>query len=150
MEAKTDYKSRLSLLESGKTRIVIRKTGKYIIAQLIQSDSAQDKVIASAVSKELLEKGWPEEFSGSLKSRPAAYLTGLILGSKAKGKVKEAILDIGMNRNVHKSRLYAALKGALDAGLHIPHSEDALPSMEMIEENAKLKSILNKLKQNIK
>ena len=148
MEAKTDYKARLSLLESGKARLIIRKTNKYIIVQLVQSDIARDKVIASAVSKELLNKGWPEEFSGSLKSRPAAYLTGFLIGLKAKGK--DAILDIGMNRNVHKSRLYAALKGALDAGLHIPHNKDALPSDDMIEENQKLKLILNKIKQNIK
>jgi hypothetical protein len=42
--------------------------------------------------------------------------------------VSEAILDIGLNPPVKGSRIYAALKGVLDAGLDIPHSEDVIPN----------------------
>src|SRR3989338_66668 len=96
-EQKTDYKARLLFLKSGKPRLVVRKTNRYIIAQVVESSIAQDKVLFGVTSKDLLSKGWPKEKSGSLKSLPAAYLTGLMLGKMAKGKVKETILDIGMN-----------------------------------------------------
>ena len=44
---------------------------------------------------------------------------------------KEAVLDIG--RHPKSSRLFAALKGAVDAGLSVPHSEKVLPSDERIK-----------------
>ncbi len=145
MEAKTDYKSRLALLKSEKARLVIRKTNRYIVVQIVESDLAQDKILFGVNSKALLTKGWPKNQSGSLKSLPAAYLTGLMLGKMAKTKVKECVLDIGMNRNVKKSRLYAALKGAIDAGLNIPHSADSLPSIEDLKKNEKTSKIFDKM-----
>jgi len=145
MEAKTDYKSRLALLKSGKPRIVIRKTNKYIIVQLVQSDIAQDKVLTGNTSKVLLTMGLPKELSGSLKSLGAAYLTGFIVGKQAiKAGIKEAILDSGMYINVKNSRIYAALKGAVDSGLHIPHNEKILPQMEKIK-SEKLSKVFDKI-----
>ena len=93
-EGKTDYKARLALLKSSEPRLIIRRTNRYVIAQFVQSKVAQDSIIFGANSKDLLEMGWPSEFAGSLKSRAAAYLTGLLLGSKAKSKIKSAILVI--------------------------------------------------------
>lgn len=148
-EAKTDYRARLELLKSGKTRLVIRKTSHYVIAQLIESRQAQDFVVVGVSSKDLLAIGWPKELSGSLKSLPACYLTGILIASKASGKVKEAILDIGMHRNVKKTRIYAVLKGVLDSGLKVPHSEEALPQLEQISKNPKVGALLN-LKGKIK
>lgn len=148
-EAKTDYKARLALIESGKMRLVIRKTNQYIIAQLVRTDVAQDFVVVSASSNELLTKGWSKEKRGSLKSRAAAYLTGLLLASKAKGKTEEAVLDLGMNRNIHKSRIYAALKGVIEGGISIPHNEIVLPSDEMIEEVSELRPLVHKIKQSL-
>ena len=146
LERKTDYKARLGLLKSEKHRLVARKTNRYILAQIVFSEKAQDKVIVRLSSKNLIEKGWPENHSGSLKSLPAAYLTGLFLGKLAKEKnITSAIFDMGMYRNVHKSRLYAVLKGAIDAGLKIPHEAKALPSDEDLKKNEKLKSTLIKL-----
>ena len=150
LEKKTDYRSRLALLKSGEKRLVVRKTNRYIIAQIIESKQAQDKVIIGITSKILLTKGWPKSHAGSLKSIPAAYLTGLIIGKLAKEKnINSAIFDIGLNRNIHKSRLYAFLKGAIESGLKIPHSKDALPSEEDLQKNEKLKNIINKLKEKI-
>jgi len=60
-EAKTDYKSRLNLLKSGLPRLVIRKTNKFVTGQIIESEIAQDKVIVSSSSRDLLKKGWPEK-----------------------------------------------------------------------------------------
>lgn len=150
-ENKTDYKLRLNLLKSGKPRLVIRKTNKYLIAQIIESDIAQDRVIVGITSKALLSKGWPEDKASSLKSMTAAYLTGLLLGKMAKEKkIKEAILDIGMQRNVLKSRLYALLKGVIDAGINISHSPEALPSEAQIKGGENLSAIFTKLSQSLK
>jgi len=144
-EAKTDYRTRLVLLKSGKPRLVIRKTNRYIIAQIVVSDIAQDKVVVGLTSKILLEKGWPRELSGSLKNLSAAYLTGFLLGKAAqKEKINSAILDIGMNRNIPKSRLFSALRGAIDSGLKIPHKPESLPPMEMIK-NEKVSKIFDKI-----
>jgi large subunit ribosomal protein L18 len=55
-------------------------------------------------------------------------LTGYLAGLRAKSRgVSGAILDIGLNPPVKGSRIYAALKGAVDAGLEVPHSPDILP-----------------------
>jgi len=139
-EAKTDYKARLNLLKSGKPRLVVRKTNRYITAQIVESDIAQDKVITRVSSKDLLNNGWPKEKSGSLKSLQAAYLTGLFIAKKS--KVKDAILDSGLQRNVPGSRIYALLKGALEGGMTVPHNEKALPSDEKLNSNEKLKDLL--------
>jgi large subunit ribosomal protein L18 len=135
LERKTDYKSRLALLKSEKPRLVIRKTNRYMIAQIVESDIAQDKTLFKISSKDLLGNKWPKESPGSLKSLPAAYLTGLQLGSLAKSKLenKEIILDIGMQRSIPKSRIYAVLKGVIDSGIKINHDKEMLPSEEKVK-----------------
>ena len=65
LEAKTDYKLRLGLLKSEKPRLVIRKTNSYIIAQIVETEIAQDKIVVGTTSKSLIEKGWPKEKIGS-------------------------------------------------------------------------------------
>lgn len=148
-ERKTDYKARFALLKSEKPRLVVRKTNRYIIAQIVVSDIAQDRVIVAANSKELLSKGWPKEKSGSLKSLPAAYLTGFLVVKKLKTKIGEVVLDIGLQRNTPYSRLYAALKGAIDAGLKVPHDPSVLPDIKRIQANEKIKSLFEKIKEKI-
>jgi len=148
-EAKTDYKARFHMLKSEKPRLVVRKTNRYVIVQIVESDVAQDKVVAKVSSKDLLNNGWPKEKEGSLKSLPACYLTGFMLVKNLKIKVAEAILDIGLQRNIKGSRLYAVLKGAVDAGLNIPHNPEALPPIEKIEANETLKSTFEKVKEKL-
>ena len=145
IEAKTDYKARLALLKSGRPRLVLRKSNRYIIAQIVTSEIAQDKIIVGISSKSLLEKGWPKEQAGSLKNLSAAYITGFLLGKMSlKAGIKEAILDIGLSRNIPKSRFYASLKGALDAGLSVPCKKDVLPAMETIK-NEKISKVFDKI-----
>lgn len=60
-------------------------------------------------------------------------MVGLIAGYEAlKRGYKEAVLDIGRYKSTKGNALYAVLKGALDAGLNIPHSETILPSEDRI------------------
>jgi len=148
-QGKTDYKARIGFLKSGKARIVVRKTNRYVLGQIVVSDVAQDKVLVGANSRELLSLGWPKEATGSLKSLPACYLTGFLLGKKS-NEIKEGVFDIGLNRNIKKSRLYAFLKGVLDAGIQIPHDEKVLPDYESFKKNEKVGKDLDKIKENIK
>ena len=85
-ENKTDYGKRIKVLKGGIPRIVFRKTNKYVIIEYVTSKNAQDKVELGTTSKELLLQGWPKDWSGSLKSIPAAYLTGLLFGKKILAK----------------------------------------------------------------
>ena len=133
-EHKTNYLRRIKLLKSGKPRIIFRRTNKYFIAQYIVSNEAQDKVEMGINSKHLLKYGWPEEFKGSLKSTPAAYLTGLLIGKKIiKLKLESPIVDFGMLRTFHKSKNYGFLKGIIDAGIEIKHKEETFPSEDRIK-----------------
>ena len=127
-EGKTDYARRLKLLTSNKPRLVVRKTNRYIIAQIIISKEAKDKVVVGITSKKLREYDWPY----SLKSIPACYLTGLLIGKMAKEKnIQEAILDIGLQRATKGNRVFATLLGA-SKFIAIPHSTEILPSEERI------------------
>ena len=151
LENKTDYKARLVMLKSELPRVVFRKTNKYIIGQLVKSKEAHDFVSVGLDSRELLKYGWPKEMK-SIKSLPAAYLTGFLLGKKAvdkEGKIK-AIFDIGLLRSIPKSKEYAFLKGVCDAGVEIPCSEKMFPDESRISGKHLKKGVeFDKIKQKI-
>jgi large subunit ribosomal protein L18 len=93
----------------------------------VRAQADGDRILASAHSSELKEFGWKAP-CGNL---PAAYLTGLLAGQRDKANgVTEAILDIGLHANGPGSRLFAAAKGAIEAGVSVPHEETALTSKE--------------------
>ncbi|MFH1623291.1 MAG: 50S ribosomal protein L18 [Candidatus Aenigmatarchaeota archaeon] len=128
-ECKTDYKRRLQLLRSGKPRLVVRKGVKYIRCQVLQFDPKGDRTVASAISQTLKKLGW----TFACDNLPAAYLTGYMIGKFAKaGGVHEAVLDIGLYPSTKGSRLYAAAKGAIDAGLKVPCDEAMFPDEKRI------------------
>src|SRR3989338_8942360 len=129
-EGRTNYRKRLKLLQPGKLRLVVRKSLKGMYASLVGFHGTGDKVLAAASTQELKKLGW--DINGG--NLPSAYLVGLLLGTKAKKlRLEEAILDIGLYSQVKKSCVYAALAGALDAGLQVPHSKDVLPEKDRIE-----------------
>ena len=141
-EGKTDYSNRIKLLKSGKPRIVFRKTNKYFLVQYVTSKEAQDKVELNFTSKELLEFGWPKEFNSELKSIPASYLTGFLTGKKiVQKKLEQPILDFGMIRMLHKTKVYGFLKGLIDSGIKISCKEEAFPE----EARIKGESLKNKI-----
>ena len=125
---RTDYKKRLSLLKSGKTRLVVRKTNKNIIVQFVNYDKNGDKIVCSAHTNELKKYGW----DCARRNLPAGYLVGLLAGVKAKG-IKNAVLDRGFIPPIKGSLLYAVLKGVLDAGIDVPHSEDIFPREDRLK-----------------
>jgi len=129
-EGKTDYRKRLSLLRSRKTRMVVRKSLKNTQIQFVEYKEGGDKIIATAISKELISK---YNWKYSTSTTPAAYLTGILAGKRAKDKgIKECVLDIGRYPPVTGSKVFATLKGVIDAGLECPHNEEKLPSDDRI------------------
>jgi len=131
---------------SPKYRLVVRFTNTDILCQIAYATLASDRILTAAYSHELPTYG----AKGGLTNYAAAYATGLLaarrvltklnlskvyLGQeKPDGKkflVKEVegqnrpfyvLLDVGLNRTTTGCRLFAALKGAVDGGLEIPHN----------------------------
>merc|ERR1712028_147005 len=118
-----------------------------------------DKVVCSASSAELGKYGIPIGH----KNYAGAYATGLLIArrclkkfgmdDKFKGKdtidgeeyhIEEeteeekkpfkCILDVGLRRSVGGARMWGALKGAADGGLHVPHSAKNFPGFKPAEE----------------
>ncbi len=131
-EGKTDYRRRLKLLFSKKHRVVVRKSNKNIQMQLVATDKIGDKTLITVMSSELPKYG----YDGGKCNCPAAYLTGLLFGKRAKeAGFNDTILDIGLHTPIHGSNVYAALKGALDSGLTIPHDPAVFPADDRIRGN---------------
>jgi large subunit ribosomal protein L18 len=129
-EGKTYYQLRKGLILSRLPRLVVRGTSRYMIVQMVKAEVKGDKVIVSASSEELTKTyGW----KGGSGNVPAAYLAGLLCGYRAVGKgVKKAVLDIGLQSPSQGSRIFAAMKGVIDAGVVVPHREDVLPKAPRI------------------
>ncbi|MBN2127044.1 MAG: 50S ribosomal protein L18 [Candidatus Diapherotrites archaeon] len=128
-EQKTNYKKRLAAVKSGKPRLVVRGSNKSFIAEIIVYKPEGDNVICYTHSNELKKFGW-KHHNGNI---PAAYLTGFLCAKKGmQKKIEEAILDIGLTTPVHGSRVFSALKGAIDAGIKI-NAEEVYPKEERIK-----------------
>jgi len=129
-EGKTNYRKRLNLLKSGKTRLVVRKSNKYVLAQFVNYNPDGDEVIITTRSDELKKFNW----KFSTKNTPAAYLTGLLCGYKGKlKKINSAIVDLGLHKSTKGSKLYAVVKGVIDAGIEIPHDSKIFPDEDRIK-----------------
>ncbi|KAG6401330.1 hypothetical protein SASPL_138183 [Salvia splendens] len=152
-EGKTDYRARIRMINQDKNkyntpkfRFVVRFTNKDIIAQICSASIAGDHVLASAYAHELPGYG----LEVGLTNYAAAYCTGLLLGRRVLKKLEldeeyegnieatgedysvepadsrrpfRALLDVGLLKTTTGNRVFGALKGALDAGVDIPHSE---------------------------
>ncbi len=131
-EQKTDYSRRLKRVKSDMPRFVVRRSNAHVQAQLIAYDPAGDRVIASAHTKEFEANGWKSNKNNS----PAAYLVGKLAARRARiAHAEKAQFDIGFATAVHRGVVFAALKGAVDGGLAIPHDPAVLPSADRV--NAK-------------
>jgi large subunit ribosomal protein L18 len=126
---RTNYHRRRSLVLSHIPRFVPRGSLRNMSIQIVEAKPEGDSVLVSAHSNELKELGW----LGSGGNLPAAYLTGLLAGVRANSKgIEKAILDLGLFTLSKGTRILSSVKGALDAGLNIPHSEEILPSEERL------------------
>jgi len=144
-EEKTNYRKRGTMLMGKRDFITVNISNQNTQVQILTPGMTGDKVISSAHSRYLIEKGW----KGSRKSVPAAYLTGYLAGKKAISKgAKDAILYTGTKR--YTQRMAAALKGIIDAGLKVPASEETFPPEDRINgEHLTVKNDVSKMKSTI-
>ncbi|MFX0113402.1 MAG: 50S ribosomal protein L18 [Candidatus Hodarchaeota archaeon] len=125
----TNFHLRRRLILSDRPRVVARITNKHSLAQIIEAHREGDHTLVSAHSKELESFGW----KGGTGNLSAAYLVGYLLGLKAlKNQYSKAILDIGLAVPVYGSRVFAILRGMVEAGMDIPHSDSVFPADDRI------------------
>lgn len=139
---------------SPKYRMIVRITNKDICCQVAYARIEGDKIIESAYSHELPQFG----VKVGLTNYAAAYCTGLLLArrvlkkfnldktyvgqTKVDGELFEvedveegpgafrACLDVGLARTSTGARVFGAMKGAVDGGMDIPHSEKRFPGYD--------------------
>ncbi|MDD2678716.1 MAG: 50S ribosomal protein L18 [Candidatus Nanoarchaeia archaeon] len=129
-ENKTNYGKRLSAVKSKNPRLVVRKTNKRMIAQIIRFEESGDKTIISASNNDLKNHG----YTNAPKNIASAYLVGYLIGKMAqKNKIKSAVMDIGLNVKTKGSRIFAVLAGAVKSGMIIPHDEKIFPVAERLK-----------------
>jgi len=145
-EKKTDYSKRLAFVKSGLPRLVVRKTNKQVIVQFFEFRPTGDVCIASVDAARLKKiAGWEMKCNSW-----SAYLAALLAGKEASKKgVKKFVLDIGMQTPTKGSVVFAALKGAIDAGLETNFDEGVVPSKKLEEIPAKYKSAFEEAKGKI-
>jgi len=129
----TDYSLRLKLLKSKMTRVVVRRSNKNMLVQLVNYNDKGDKILTSARSTDLVKLGFKLN-TGNISS---AYLTGYLAGKRAlKAKFKdECIVDLGLQTVLYGSRIFAAIKGLKDSGIKVRVKEDVFPPQERLEGN---------------
>ncbi|KAJ2718396.1 60S ribosomal protein L5 [Coemansia sp. Benny D115] len=137
-----------------KYRLVVRFTNTDVICQIVHAKIQGDFVLAAAYSHELPRYG----IKVGLTNWAAAYATGLLVARRVliklgldkkyegfpeiDGSVQEveaiedgprpfkAFLDVGLKRTSTGSKVFAAMKGASDGGIYIPHSERRFPGYD--------------------
>lgn len=145
-EGKTDFAKRLALVKSGKTRMVVRKTNKSILVQFVDFSPTGDKTVLTVNNAHLVKQcKWPAK-----RNVWTAYLAGLMAGKLAQKKgVKEFILDIGMHIPSKGSLLFAAQKGAADAGLSTHFDKEIVPEAKISNPPEKYKAAFEEAKSKI-
>jgi len=141
-----------------KYRLIVRFSNRKVICQVAYATIAGDKIVSQATSTELEKFGIPCGY----KNYAAAYATGLLIARRTlkkfglddtfKGKEEadgeefhvedeesdqrplKCILDVGIRRTVVGARMWGALKGAVDGGLHVPHNTKNFPGYKPAEE----------------
>jgi len=141
-----------------KYRLIVRFSNTKVICQVAYATISGDKIVSQATSTELTKYGVPMGH----KNYAAAYCTGLLVARRTlkkfgqddtiKGKEEidgeefhveeeetdqrpfKCILDVGIRRTQVGARMWGALKGAADGGLHVPHSAKNFPGFKPAEE----------------
>ncbi|MEW6749121.1 MAG: 50S ribosomal protein L18 [Candidatus Micrarchaeota archaeon] len=145
-EGKTNFAKRLALVKSGKTRMVVRRSNSGITIQFVDFEPEGDKTLLTVTGAHLSKQyKWP-----SKRNVWTAYLAGLMAGKLAQKKgVKEFVLDMGMYTPSKGSVIFAAQKGAADAGLKTLFSEEKVPGDKIANPPDKYKEMFAQVKGKI-
>jgi large subunit ribosomal protein L5e len=139
---------------SPKYRFVVRLTNRDVICQVVAAKVKGDEVITAAYAHELPRYG----VKTGLTNYASVYCVGLLAARRLLQKYKlddkyvgqatadgemylvdelddgprpfTAYLDVGLARTTTGARIFAALKGAVDGGLRIPHNEKRFPGYD--------------------
>jgi len=137
-----------------KYRLIVRFTNKDITCQIAYARVYGDVIVESAYSHELPKYG----VKVGLTNYAAAYCTGLLVARRIltkyglnevyQGQAEadgedfsvedvdgehgafRAYLDIGLARTSTGAKIFGALKGAVDGGIDIPHSNRRFPGFD--------------------
>jgi len=137
-----------------KYRFVVRFSNKDITCQIAYARIEGDVILAAAYSHELPRYG----VKLGLTNYASAYATGLLLARRLLKKLKldkvytgakeasgaeynvedvdgqpgafQCYLDVGLSRTSTGAKVFGAMKGAADGGLHIPHSVKRFPGYD--------------------
>jgi large subunit ribosomal protein L5e len=149
--------------ESKKYRLCVRRTNSRIIVQVIYATIQGDRVLAQADSFELRKYGLEAGLTNYAASYATGLLLArrlltdlgmadLYKGVEAadgeffdvheKGIINEdrrpfrALLDVGLIRSTTGNRVFGALKGAVDGGIHVPHNTKRFPGYHLEKKEA--------------
>ncbi len=134
-----------------KYRFVVRITNRDVICQFVYARLQGDIVLSAAYAHELPRYG----VKVGLTNWAACYATGLLAARRVLKQLKldetyagnddingeyycvepveegprpfKAFMDVGLRRTTTGSRIFACLKGAVDGGVEVPHSESRFP-----------------------
>jgi len=137
-----------------KYRLVVRFSNKNITCQIAYARIEGDVILAAAYSHELPRYG----VKVGLTNYASAYATGLLLARRLLKKLKldkvytgvkdangteynvedidgqpgafQCYLDVGLARTSTGAKVFGAMKGAADGGLHVPHSTRRFPGYD--------------------
>lgn len=139
-----------------KYRLVVRLSNNIVTCQIAYATIQCDRILAAAYSSELSRYGADVTKKGGQKNYAACYATGLLLARRVlttvgldksyQGVVKadgayyrvkqgaeetrspfKVFLDVGLTRTTTGSRVFGAMKGAVDGGLFVPHKPKRFP-----------------------
>jgi len=133
---------------------VVRFSNKNITCQIAYARIEGDVILAAAYSHELPRYG----VKVGLTNYASAYATGLLLARRLLKKLKldkvytgvkdangteynvedidgqpgafQCYLDVGLARTSTGAKVFGAMKGAADGGLHVPHSTRRFPGYD--------------------
>jgi len=137
-----------------KYRLIVRISNRDVTAQIAYARIEGDMVVMSAYSHELPKYG----VKVGLANYAACYCTGLLLARRALTKYKldklyagqeevdgemysvedvekgpgafRAHLDVGLARTSTGAKVFAIMKGVIDGGIEVPHSEKRFPGYD--------------------
>jgi len=137
-----------------KYRLVVRFSNKNITCQIAYARIEGDVILAAAYAHELPRYG----VKVGLTNYASAYATGLLLARRLLKKLKldqvytgvkdvngaeynvedvtdkpgafQCYLDVGLSRTSTGAKIFGAMKGAADGGLHVPHSTRRFPGYD--------------------
>lgn len=157
-------KQDLNKYDTKKYRLVVRTTNRKVICQVIYSNVSGDMCMAQATSTEMKRWGMTAGLTSYMAAYATGLLVARRLLQKLKmdqvfkgaeelggspydvsvdpkalagdKRPFKCVLDIGLVSTSTGNRVFGALKGACDGGLHVPHSTKRFPGYRVDKDAA--------------